>query len=363
MEHDGDMVYWTDGGWTVFACAANDNLQFKQGLPFALIGSGAHCHLRLPVQDDLDTAYFACNFDDRIEIWPLCAVAFPAWGMIPPEVEVLLGQYRLRFDKSGSPRHDPPGGSLHSGHDSANSPGAMSSDVELTMAWDQKSVTKKIARSVTIIGSGHPSVWRTRGRGMLACDHAIVCANHRVWLVDLHPPSKSLVSPAVSELTANREYYQVGDMRLSLGPATVECKASIARRKRLQAQLDLATACTPSGADRTKPVEMTPALVSTTTDCSLTPKSGASAIRKPAATVPTETVSTEPIPIESVPVETVPAASVLDGLDCPEMLTSRLTGRLVSINQSRFMWGKLMRTTVSAVTFAAAIVFLFWLFR
>lgn len=363
MEHYGNMVYWTEGGWTVFACAANDNLQFKQGLPFALIGSGAHCHLRLPVQDGLDTAYFACNFDDRIEIWPLCAIAFPAWGMIPPDVEVLLGQYRLRFEKSPSPRHDPPGWSPHSGHDSTGSPGAMSSDIELTMAWDQKSVTKKIARSVTIIGSGHPSVWRTRGRGMLACDHAIVCANDRVWLVDLHPPSKSLDNPPVSELTANREYYQVGDMRFSLGTATVECKASIARRKRLQAQLDFATACRANGADRTKSAEMTPTRASMATNSPLAPKSGASAIRKPAAMVPTDPVPTETLRAETVPTVTAPAASVHDGLDCPEMLTSRLTGRLVSINQSRFLWGKLMRTTVSAITFAAAIVFLFWLFR
>ncbi len=337
------MAYWTESGWTVFACAVNDNLQFKQGLPFALIGSGAHCHLRLPVQDDLETAYFACNFNDRIEVWPLCAIAFPAWGIIPQDVEVLLGQYRLRFEKSLSPRHDRSGWNLHPDQVSINALSALQSDVELTMVWGQKSVTKKIARSVTIIGSQHPSVWRTRGRGMLACDHAIVCVQNRIWLVDLHPFEKSLKNPSIFELKANGEYYQIGDMRLSLGPANRECEASLARRSQRQAQLNKATAGRRNGRPATTSVEMSPVLATAGTGSLVVP-----------TTVP---------PGSGKPTGTVPTVNVLEGLDCPEMLTSRVTGRLVSINQSRFTRGKLMRVAASAVTFVAAIIFLFWLFR
>ncbi len=316
------MTYWTESGWTVFANSVHENLQFKQSLPFALIGSGAHCHVRLPVQDGLDTAYFACNFDDRIELWPLCAIAFPVWGVIPQEIEVLLGQFRLRCEKS-----------IHCSGTSSPI------DVELTMSWGQKTVTKAIARPVTIFGSQHPSVWRTRGRQMLPCDHAIVCVENRIWLVDLHPPERSFKNPPIYELTANGQYYQIGDMRLSRGKGNVECHRSIARRRHLPSD---------SGAPTTEPANDAKSSVSLEMTAIAEQATSGSA---------TANHFTDDAVVAKV------QANAVDGLICPEMLTTRLTGRLVSINQSRFTHARLIRISASLVTFVAAIAFLFWLFR
>ncbi|TWU19435.1 hypothetical protein [Allorhodopirellula heiligendammensis] len=352
------MTFWTESEWRVFASTAKENLQFEQELPFALIGSGTHCHPRLPVQAELETAYFACSFDDRIELWPLCAVAFPAWGIIPCDVEVLLGHYRLRFEKHPKPSLERAGSNSPQDTSLIPGPGQIPGDMRLTMAWEQKSVTKPIARAVTILGSQHPSVWRTRGRQMLPCDHALVCANHRLWLVDLHPPENSMKNSAVFELLANQEYYQVGDMRLSLGPASVECEASVTRRKRLQSRADASETSKSHGSSASTSVKTLPAAERVTRERAIPERvateGGGSAEdyeRTDAKSmVLSNTAATSPTP-------------VLEGFDCPEMLTSRLTGRLVSINQSRFTRAKSLRVGASAITFAAAIAFLVWLFQ
>lgn len=345
------MNYWTESSWTVFASSAKESLQFKQKLPFALIGSGPHCHVRLPVQEDLRTVYLACNFDDRIEIWPLCATAFPAWGIIPPVVEVLVGQYRLRFEKNSISSDQrvigggPPDKSL------LNSASFAAGDVELTMSWGEKSVKKVIARSVTILGSHHPSVWRTRGRKMRPCDHALVCERGRVWLIDLNPKQRRLENPAIHELLKNGEYYQVGDMRLSRGTATVECEASVRGTRERQSHVGCACIDQPAGVKSTSVAEKQPAVMSVMSlmhrHLALTRQSSCE-------------TSIGPTSAQRSPSNT---HGVLEGLDCPEMLTSRLTGRLVSINHSRFTRVKSIRMAASAVTFVAASIFLIWLFR
>lgn len=340
------MAYWTESSWTVFASSAKENLQFKQELPFALIGSDVHCHPRLPIQDDLKTAYLACNFDDRIEIWPLCAIAFPAWGIIPPLVEVLVGQYRLRFEKCA--KTSDPRAAWSQPADAAliSLATPVVSGVELTMAWEHKSVTKAIARSVTILGSQHPSVWRTRGRRMLPCDHAIICDRGRVWLLDLHPLEKRLKNPAVYELLTDGTYYQVGDMRLSRGPASVECDASVARHTHRQSRIGCPAVDHQAGPSSTILTSAPPG------SCQATCVGpGLLAQSRPSAFGVGNAVGS------------AVSQGVLEGLDCPEMLTSRLTGRLVSINHSRFTRGKLIRVAASAVTFFVASIFLVWLFQ
>ncbi|TWT56251.1 hypothetical protein [Allorhodopirellula solitaria] len=339
-----DMAYWTESKWAVISSSANQSQRLEQRLPFALIGAGTHCDLQLPVQDGLKTAYFACCFDDRIEVWPLCAIAFPVWGVIPSEIEVLLGHLRLRFERTGRP------GGSNEGANNTNEEGAIenansfASDVELTMAWNQKSVTKKIARTVTILGSQHPSVWRTHGRGMQACDHAIICTQNRVWLVDLQPAPQPGLPRSAYELLPNQQYYQIGDMRFSLGPATTESQPSLARRRH---QLSVSQAAARSqvavGHDTAEQKSTTAAGMTTTGV-----ESG------PAVTTAEQVIATN-----------APATNTASraGLDCPETFTSHLTGRLVSINHSRFTRAKLLKIAASSVTFVAVIVFLTWLFR
>lgn len=339
------MAYWTESSWTVFASSAEECLQFKQKLPFALIGSDVHCHPRLPVHE-LKTAYFACNFDDRIEIWPLCAIAFPAWGTIPSIAQVPIGQYRLRFEKCRKTGDPPLPWNLRADAALLAFINPVVSEVELTMAWKNKSVTKAITRSVTILGSQHPSMWRTGGLGMRPCDHAIVCERGRVWLVDLDPSKKRLENPAVYEILANGEYYQVGEMRLSRGPASTQCAVSVARHQQPQSRIARPVL-------RQQPVSSS-STVAATQRVSCVAKFAAlyrSAAQPPSARL-----------LGNVCGSSV-SHGVLEGFDCPEVFTSRLTGRMVSINQNRFTRVKLIRVGASAFTFVAASIFLVWLFQ
>lgn len=302
------------------------------------------------MQEDLKTAYLACNFDDRIEIWPLCATAFPAWGIIPATVEVLVGHFRLRFEKQTKNADERGSGRLEADSSLSAQASPIASDVELTLAWEEQSVTKVIARSVTILGSQHPSVWRTRGRQMRPCDHAIVCEGNRVWLVDLNPLKNRLKNPAVYELLKNGEYYQVGDMRLSLGPAKVECKASIEFRRERQPQAIYASPLHQGGSKSAIMVETLPMA-----KMLISFLNRQQAIRQLVCLA----IQAKNRYLGGPP----NTLGVLGDAECPEMLTSRLTGRLMSISQSRFTRGKLTRITTSAVTFVAAIIFLLWLFH
>ncbi|WP_160167294.1 hypothetical protein [Rhodopirellula sp. SWK7] len=268
---------------------------------------------------------------------------------------------------------------------------------------------RKILRSVTILGEDHPSILRARGRGMRRCDHAIVCQFDRVWLVDLNPSRRTHLADAASannecanvsayELKADGLYYQIGDMRISIGPADAECPQSINRRRTL---LDLQLTESPElpayhAANElssfTPPDSTNPrSLLNPEPDARLATDPDAVWEREPKAATGTMTPASESVAAQTANAGRKPAQGerltlsrtksierrtelthvaddpvlegemAIEGFDCPEMLTSHLTGRLVSIKKSRFTREKMLHSYAIALIFAFATSFLIWL--
>ncbi len=166
--------------WHAPACkirivSDDDESWFDLDRPYALIGSHRCCDIQVGGSSSIPpVAYFVCCLDDSLEVWPTSAIAFPRWGAIRPDTELLVGQSRITL-------HHP----LVSASDNAPLPYLSETVVETNMTWPGKSIPKSFRRPVTIIGDTHPSVLRLHGRGMRRCHFAAVVASDRLWMVNI----------------------------------------------------------------------------------------------------------------------------------------------------------------------------------
>jgi hypothetical protein len=170
-------------------------------LPFATIGSGERATARVTDSRIPAVAYLICAFVDSIEIWPLCAIAFPRWGVMRSGDSLRVGKAEITFyhshdeptrdsprDKSIAPstmpiRHDKPFSAI-SGH--------PPNPTRIVICCFGMCRYKTLRRRVTIMGEDHPSTLRLYGFGLTACSHAIIAVNGSVWLMDLtFPEAKS----------------------------------------------------------------------------------------------------------------------------------------------------------------------------
>ncbi len=145
--------------------------------PYALIGSHRCCDIQIGGSSSIPpVAYFVCCLPDSVEVWPTAAIAFPRWGAIRPDVELLVGQSRITVHH--------PNVDLNN---TAQLPFLSDSIIDTSMTWPGKSITKSFRRPVTIVGDTHPSVLRLHGRGMHKCHFAAVTSGETLWMVNISP--------------------------------------------------------------------------------------------------------------------------------------------------------------------------------
>ncbi|TWU55697.1 hypothetical protein Poly59_19970 [Rubripirellula reticaptiva] len=180
------------------------------------MGSHPNCDIQIPGSRVPEVAYLACCFASHIEVWPLCALAFSRWGVIRPEIEVLIGRHRIRC-LHHSDRHSnnispgPQQSTVLPNHEEGEGAAVK---VELTVAWGENQIQRKLSRPVTILGDDHPSTLRLQGVGMRCCDHAIVSTESRVWMISLNPDVHTPSNTACCEIGLGDSVYQIGSLRI-----------------------------------------------------------------------------------------------------------------------------------------------------
>ncbi|WP_144059627.1 hypothetical protein [Rhodopirellula sallentina] len=265
----------------------------------------------------------------------------------------------------------------------------------MTLSWGEIVTKRKLLRSVTILGEGHPSILRARGRGLRRCDHAIICVGDRVWIVDLNrenalavkePGSKGGwdTSESVCELKSDGLYYQIGDMKISIGDARSESEQSVKRRRYLS-ELPDRMSCEPQivAGDGAKEVPVVCSGNSFDTEelhaasavtqeslCQLKTAGATNVLRSESAGHREDDDATlgglesaRESPVVSIATQEVLEGeeSTIEGFDCPELFTSHITSRLVSINKTRITKRNVVYTLCMLAVFAAAAGFLVWL--
>jgi hypothetical protein len=170
-------------------------------LPFATIGSGERATARVTDSRIPQMAYLICAFADSIEVWPLCAIAFPRWGVMRSGDSLRVGKAEITFyhshdeTKPDSPRDRPINPSampVRHGNFFSAITGHPPNPPRIVICCFGMCRYKTLRRRVTIMGEDHPSTLRLYGFGLTACSHAIIAVNGSAWLIDLtFPETKS----------------------------------------------------------------------------------------------------------------------------------------------------------------------------
>ncbi|MCP4885119.1 MAG: hypothetical protein GY904_00680 [Planctomycetaceae bacterium] len=213
------MNYWPAARWKIAIIEQGIERWIEPELPYALIGSHPCCTIQIAEPRVSPYVYFACCFADSVEVWPLCPIAFPRWGVTLPENSLAVGRKRISlFHQSHSlwPDIADRGGSTER---KDTTPGlAQGVRREITLDWDGKQRPKTLARRVMILGGEHPSTLRLYGQDLAACDHAIVCVDASVWLINLKPdPENRDAAKLCRPLTSMSAPETVGNIKLRLG--------------------------------------------------------------------------------------------------------------------------------------------------
>jgi hypothetical protein len=210
------MKYWPAQRWSF-----RTSLQGTEGCqelpqPFALIGSHPRCHVRLEYKRLPPVVYLAVCYGKRIEVWPLCAVAYPAWGPIRGKTPLLVGGTRVHLvgeSDAGWAAAQPtqPGDAVN---DFTALPENVSPAADLIMDWGDGPQARKLNRRVSILGEDHPSLMRMHGLALRRCELGIVCAGERVWAIQLNPDALAADEPLVRELVPGERSAWVGHVHL-----------------------------------------------------------------------------------------------------------------------------------------------------
>jgi hypothetical protein len=210
------MKYWSSAPWKVVVLKSNgDESTNLLSLPVALIGSDPACNIRLDEVRAQPLAYIAVAFDDSVEVWPLCALAYPRWGIVGPKSKVRVGHAKVNLaltSDPGNPKQPRKHVSKDSGID--QDPGDRPLHV-LQLDFRGDSYPFAMGRRIVILGDGHPSTFRIHGAGLAQCDHAIVNLDQCCWLVNLQPDPTQLIDDRVKILQVGDTPIQIGELQIS----------------------------------------------------------------------------------------------------------------------------------------------------
>tara|TARA_R110002073_G_scaffold222565_1_gene382759 strand:+ start:1896 stop:2909 length:1014 start_codon:yes stop_codon:yes gene_type:complete len=202
------MNHWPSSRWKIAYSKGLSHDWIEPSLPFALIGSHEACTLSLAEPRIPSAVYLACAFADGIEVWPLCAISFPRWGILSPQEELLIGRTAITFIQQDV--------NPSSGSSSADVAERQHSYPKLVLSMDGESRTKTLRRRVTILGSRHPSTFRVHGLRLSPYDHAIITVNDSVWLIDLKCPEGLTQEEWVTPLVPGGDPVAIGNMNVQL---------------------------------------------------------------------------------------------------------------------------------------------------
>ncbi|QDV82929.1 hypothetical protein [Planctomycetes bacterium TBK1r] len=213
------MQYWPSTRWSFSSRRRDDDSWVELPLPFALIGSHERCQVHVEYKRLPPVVYFAVVCGSRVEVWPLCGIAFPIWGRIKSDTQLLVGKQRLSLMSDADPNWMPPMVLAERTADETEAIGQSSTEAEpadavLVMDWGTGEQTRRLSRQVTILGEGHPSSMRMHGLGLRICELGIVCVGKRVWAVQLNPDSLPDGDPMVRELIPGGQSIWVGNVHL-----------------------------------------------------------------------------------------------------------------------------------------------------
>ena len=353
------MDYWPSARWKIAVIEQGIEHWIEPELPFALIGSHPCCTVQINEPRVSPYVYFACCFADSVEVWPLCPIAFPRWGVILPEHSLAVGRKRISlFHQSHSLWHDiaDRGGSTER-KETSPSP-AQGVGREITLDWDGKQRQKMLARRVMILGGKHPSTLRLYGQGLAPCDHAVVCNGTSVWLVNLTPDlqdseAERLCRPLNSASTPEI----IGDIKVRLGKViepSDPSNSSISRSglSSLASKTSLTGSKDRPSQDRRSTKGGTPK--SRKADRPKRRKADRPKRRKAdrpkkkrAPNFPEEKASSQ-LPSPANPTT-------------PEALTSSLTDRLVRIDHARFTKRRILIISMISLGFLTALAIVLWI--
>ena len=213
------MHYWPSTRWG-FSSNWNASGHWTEvPCPFALIGSHPRCQIHVEYKRLPQVVYFAVCCGDRIEIWPLCAIAFPLWGRVKAETQVMIGKRRLRLMSENdagllSAQASRPGDAINDFGQLRTGVDVDSADASLVLDWGSEVQYRKLTRRVSVVGERHPSLMRMDGLGLRDCELGIVCVGKRVWAVQLNPSAVPGNQPLVRELVPGGESVWVGNVHL-----------------------------------------------------------------------------------------------------------------------------------------------------
>jgi hypothetical protein len=214
------MHVWSAIRWGATVSTRGEKSWVELPKPYALIGSHPRCDIQISGNRIPSVAYLVVICADRIEAWPVCAIAFPVWGVIEESTQILVGKSRIQFVSEISP--DWPQAKASQPGDALNDAGPVISaaplpDASLFFDWGRGKREKPLNRRVSILGDDHPSLIRMRRVGLEQCDRGIVCLDRRVWMIELHPERISAEEPLVQRLDALEAPIELGRTKIWAG--------------------------------------------------------------------------------------------------------------------------------------------------
>lgn len=224
--------YWASSGWRVRVFDGSRTKWINLTRPFALIGSHPCCALRIRGLHVPEVAYIACCLRNHIEVWPTAPIAFPRWGVIDSQTEVVVGPCSMTFHHAADGDQSFDGRNLHEADSlrqrnprvaeaglPSNAAHLADSEVETCFFWSGNELPRTLRRPVTVIGDDHPSILRLHKCGMGVCNFAAVVQDQKLWLLDLsakmmkrrervrrfeHPGDRMMAGDAEMELVSIR---------------------------------------------------------------------------------------------------------------------------------------------------------------
>jgi hypothetical protein len=292
--------------------------------------------------------YFACCFEDSIEVWPTAAIAFPRWGIIQPEHELLVGRHRLAL--------------YHPSVDAAHPPPLVNSrDLAARLTWGGRDHRKIFRRPVTILGESHPSILRLHGQGLYLCDTAAVAQNAQLWLVDLVPDRWPSGVTTVRHLATPDQAHRVGRVAIRLealgGAPNGEPRPAANHETRPVAPLNQPLHDQPGASA----VSARLAGTNGGSDADVLGSGPTGAVQeitgdKEAHGIDASGDTADPATLEDTyPPSDAPRAPTKAGPAKSDQFTAQLTRRLISINQSRIWRRRLIWGLLGVVGFGLAI--------
>jgi hypothetical protein len=207
---DQDPGLWEADSYRIRVIHGDSESWITPSQPFALIGAAQCCDVKLVGSKNLpQVAYFICCLRDRIEAWPTAAIAFPRWGVVSPEMELLVGHFRITVHRDDPVTKD------------ATEEEVNAEVIQTRLTANKRTLNKKLKRSVTIIGDGHPSMLRLRDQGLDQCHFAAVAQDSQLWIVNVAGQSLTL-NERVQILRKPGDTARMADLSIELSPKQKE---------------------------------------------------------------------------------------------------------------------------------------------